>query len=194
MVLSCSVFPLVLQYFVRRSVLRLVLNSFSPSFIPSFLPVVLLAFLLPFSPAFCPLSGEDKIDNNQLQARPASSPDRKKPEKLSNASERSEGREQAGGGRVSGGEPLTINLLITEQLKPGPGSVIARQDIIQVCRDFKIHIWPHFSLLQAIEESPRPINKKAVVRDLETILAQEIHLGYLVKVILSCQSAQQISN
>lgn len=37
-------------------------------------------------------------------------------------------------------------------------------------------------ILQAIEESPRPINKKAVVRDLETILAQEIHLGYLVKV------------
>ena len=54
-----------------------------------------------------------------------------------------------------------------------------------------MHIWPHFSLLQAIEESPRPINKKAVVRDLETILAQEIHLGYLVKVILSCPSAQQ---
>ena len=47
-------------------------------------------------------------------------------------------------------------------------------------------------LFQAIEESPRPINKKAVVRDLETILAQEIHLGYLVKVIPCCPSAEQI--
>ena len=47
---------------------------------------------------------------------------------------------------------------------------------------FKLFIIDHFSLLQAIEESPRPINKKAVLRDLETILAQEIHLGYLVKV------------
>ena len=47
---------------------------------------------------------------------------------------------------------------------------------------FKLLIIDHFLFLQAIEESPRPINKKAVLRDLETILAQEIHLGYLVKV------------
>ena len=112
------------------------------------------------------------------------SPDRKKTEKesRSNASEKGEGRGEQTAGRVSG-EPLTINLLISEQLKPGPGSVIARQDIVQVrYKDFEIHSWPHLSLLQAIEESPRPINKKAVLRDLETILAQEIHLGYLVKV------------
>ena len=122
-----------------------------------------------------------------------SSPDRKKPEKerSRNGSEKSEGREQTGGGRLSGGgEPLTINLLITEQLKPGPGSVIARQDILQVCKNF--HIWLHLSLFQAIEESPRPINKKAVVRDLETILAQEIHLGYLVKVILACTTDMKL--
>ena len=131
-----------------------------------------------------------------MQARPALSPDRKKTEKekSNNAREKNDGQREQTGGRVSGGggEPLTINLLITEQLKPGPGTVIARQDIVQVGGHFKINIWLHFSLFQAIEESPRPINKKAVVRDLETILAQEIHLGYLVKVIPSCPSAQQM--
>ena len=130
-----------------------------------------------------------------MQARTALSPDRKKTEKekSNNASEKNDGQREQTGGRVSGGgEPLTINLLITEQLKPGPGTVIARQDIVQVGGHFKINIWLHFSLFQAIEESPRPINKKAVVRDLETILAQEIHLGYLVKVIPSCPSAQQM--
>ena len=67
------------------------------------------------------------------------SPDRKKnpiekESKSNNASEKSEGqnREQTGGRVSGGGEPLTINLLINEQLKPGPGTVIARQDIVQV--------------------------------------------------------------
>ena len=40
-------------------------------------------------------------------------------------------------------------------------------------------------ICRAIDSSPRPINKKAVVRDLETILAQEVHLGYLNKVVTS---------
>ena len=64
-----------------------------------------------------------------LQARPALSPDRKKApsEKYrGTAKERNDLPEQRGG------EPLTINLLVREQLKPGPGSVLARQDIIQV--------------------------------------------------------------
>ena len=64
-----------------------------------------------------------------LQARPALSPDRKKApsEKYrGTAKERNDLLEQRGG------EPLTINLLVREQLKPGPGSVLARQDIIQV--------------------------------------------------------------
>ena len=62
-------------------------------------------------------------------------------------------------------QPLTINFIVTEQLKPGPDTVINKTDIIN-----------------AIETSARPINKKNVFRDLETILAQEIHLGYLKKV------------
>ena len=64
-----------------------------------------------------------------LQARPALSPDRKKApsEKYrGTAKERNDLLEQRGG------EPLTVNLLVREQLKPGPGSVLARQDIIQV--------------------------------------------------------------
>ena len=64
-----------------------------------------------------------------FQARPALSPDRKKApsEKYrGTAKERNDLLEQRGG------EPLTINLLVREQLKPGPGSVLARQDIIQV--------------------------------------------------------------
>ena len=65
------------------------------------------------------------------------SPDRRKTEKETRSnntsSEKSDGHREQTGGRVSGGgEPLTINLLITEQLKPGPGTVIARQDIVQV--------------------------------------------------------------
>ena len=62
-------------------------------------------------------------------------------------------------------QPLTINFIVSEELKPAPEAVVSKNDIIQ-----------------AIETSSRPINKKNVFRDLETILAQEIHLGYLKKV------------
>merc|ERR1712083_295578 len=62
-------------------------------------------------------------------------------------------------------QPLTINFIVNEQLKPEAGVVITRRDIIK-----------------SIETSARPINKKNVFRDLETILAQEIHLGYLLKI------------
>ena len=62
-------------------------------------------------------------------------------------------------------QPLTINFIVTEQLKPNQEAVVTKSDIIK-----------------AIEASSRPINKKNVFRDLETILAQEIHLGYLKKV------------
>eukprot|EP00092_Neocalanus_flemingeri_P040939 GFUD01044577.1.p1 GENE.GFUD01044577.1~~GFUD01044577.1.p1 ORF type:complete len:952 (+),score=235.97 GFUD01044577.1:97-2952(+) len=62
-------------------------------------------------------------------------------------------------------QPLTINFIVNEQLRPEAGVVITRRDIIK-----------------SIETSMRPINKKNVFRDLETILAQEIHLGYLLKI------------
>merc|ERR1711892_231669 len=62
-------------------------------------------------------------------------------------------------------QPLTINFIVNEQLRPEAGVVITRRDIIR-----------------SIETSTRPINKKNVFRDLETILAQEIHLGYLLKI------------
>ena len=62
-------------------------------------------------------------------------------------------------------QPLTINFLVTEQLNPAAEAVVSKNEIIT-----------------AIETSTRPINKKNVFRDLETILAQEIHLGYLKKV------------
>ena len=48
---------------------------------------------------------------------------------------------------------------------PGPDQVVTKNEIVN-----------------AIEASSRPINKKNVFRDLETILAQEIHLGYLKKI------------
>jgi len=62
-------------------------------------------------------------------------------------------------------QPLTVNFIVNEQLRPGAGAVLSREEI-----------------LKAIETSPRPINKKNVFRDLETILAQEIHLGYIRKI------------
>ena len=62
-------------------------------------------------------------------------------------------------------QPLTVNFLVTEQMNPAPEAVVSKNEIIT-----------------AIETSSRPINKKNVFRDLETILAQEIHLGYLKKV------------
>ena len=62
-------------------------------------------------------------------------------------------------------QPLTVNFIVNEQLHPDAGAVLSRDEI-----------------LKAIETSPRPINKKNVFRDLETILAQEIHLGYIKKI------------
>ena len=62
-------------------------------------------------------------------------------------------------------QPLTVNFIVNEQLQPQDGAVLTREQI-----------------LKAIETSPRPINKKNVFRDLETILAQEIHLGYIRKI------------
>ena len=62
-------------------------------------------------------------------------------------------------------QPLTVNFIVNEQLQPQDGAVLSREQI-----------------LKAIETSPRPINKKNVFRDLETILAQEIHLGYIRKI------------
>ena len=62
-------------------------------------------------------------------------------------------------------QPLTVNFLVTEQMNLAPEAVVSKNEIIT-----------------AIETSSRPINKKNVFRDLETILAQEIHLGYLKKV------------
>merc|ERR550519_2482295 len=56
-------------------------------------------------------------------------------------------------------QPLTVNFIVNEQHQPQDGAVLTREQI-----------------LKAIETSPRPINKKNVFRDLETILAQEIHL------------------
>ena len=62
-------------------------------------------------------------------------------------------------------QPLTVNFIVNEQLHPDAGAVLSQDQI-----------------LKAIETSPRPINKKNVFRDLETILAQEIHLGYIQKI------------
>ena len=74
-------------------------------------------------------------------------------------------------------QPLTINFLVREQLNPGPEAVVSKTEIIS-----------------AIETSTRPINKKNVFRDLETILAQEIHLGYLKKVNDDGYSLPSIEN
>merc|ERR1719189_2672054 len=74
-------------------------------------------------------------------------------------------------------QPLTINFLVREQLNPGPEAVVSKTEIIS-----------------AIETSTRPINKKNVFRDLETILAQEIHLGYLKKVNDNGYSLPSIEN
>jgi len=62
-------------------------------------------------------------------------------------------------------QPLTLNFIVSEQLRPAEGAALSRKEI-------KL----------AVEASTRPINKKNVFRDLETILAQEIHLGYLLKI------------
>lgn len=78
-------------------------------------------------------------------------------------------------------DPLTINLLVAEELQAAPGTPISRYG-----RQPSLAMEPLRSdICKAIDSSPRPINKKAVVRDLETILAQEVHLGYLNKVTTS---------
>jgi hypothetical protein len=61
-------------------------------------------------------------------------------------------------------EPVTLNLIVREELNPALDCVITKGDIAN-----------------AVELTSRPINKRAVYRDLETILAHEIHLGYVLK-------------
>jgi hypothetical protein len=61
-------------------------------------------------------------------------------------------------------EPVTLNLIVREELNPAPDCVVTKGDIAN-----------------AVELTARPINKRAVYRDLETILAHEIHLGYVLK-------------
>jgi len=100
---------------------------------------------------------ESSTEQGSSQARPdtnkksASSSVKKSPKKSEKSPEKN--------------QPLTINFIVNEQLRPEAGVVITRRDIIR-----------------SIETSTRPINKKNVFRDLETILAQEIHLGYLLKI------------
>ena len=61
-------------------------------------------------------------------------------------------------------DPVTLNLLLREELSLNTEAVVTKENIVQ-----------------ALDLTKRPINKRAVFRDLETILAHEIHLGYLVK-------------
>ena len=61
-------------------------------------------------------------------------------------------------------DPVTLNLLLREEMNVITDGLVSKDTIIQ-----------------ALELTKRPINKRAVYRDLETILAHEIHLGYLVK-------------
>ncbi len=61
-------------------------------------------------------------------------------------------------------EPVTLNLIVREELNPAPNCLVRKGDIAN-----------------AVELTGRPINKRAVYRDLETILAHEIHLGYVIK-------------
>ena len=61
-------------------------------------------------------------------------------------------------------EPVTLNLIVREELNPALNCVVTKGDIAN-----------------AVELTVRPINKRAVYRDLETILAHEIHLGYVLK-------------
>lgn len=61
-------------------------------------------------------------------------------------------------------DPVTLNLILREELNVLTNGFVTRENIVQ-----------------ALEITRRPINKRAVYRDLETILAHEIHLGYLVK-------------
>ena len=61
-------------------------------------------------------------------------------------------------------DPVTLNLILREELNVVTDGFVTRENIVQ-----------------ALEITRRPINKRAVYRDLETILAHEIHLGYLVK-------------
>ena len=77
-----------------------------------------------------------------------------------------------GGGSCSGKtkdgqekmDPVTLNLLLREEINVDTDGLVTKENIVK-----------------ALELTKRPINKRAVYRDLETILAHEIHLGYLVK-------------
>ena len=61
-------------------------------------------------------------------------------------------------------DPVTLNLLLREELNINTEAIVTKDNLVQ-----------------ALDLTKRPINKRAVFRDLETILAHEIHLGYLVK-------------
>ena len=61
-------------------------------------------------------------------------------------------------------DPVTLNLLLREEMNVMTDGQVTKDNIVK-----------------ALELTSRPINKRAVYRDLETILAHEIHLGYLVK-------------
>ena len=98
----------------------------------------------------------------------ASSP-RKSPKGGARTKEGVPGGPGLGGVTVGAGagqkmDPVTLNLILREELKVGADDVVTKENIIN-----------------AVEMTKRPINKRAVYRDLETILAHEIHLGYLVK-------------
>jgi len=67
-------------------------------------------------------------------------------------------------GEVEKMDPVTLNLLLREEMNVMTDGQVTKDNIVK-----------------ALELTSRPINKRAVYRDLETILAHEIHLGYLVK-------------
>ena len=115
--------------------------------------------------------------NNGVEARPAATPatpaaspakppraasPRKSPK--GGAANRNKEGASGAGGAVEKMDPVTLNLILREELKVAPDDVVTKENIIN-----------------AVEMTKRPINKRAVYRDLETILAHEIHLGYLVK-------------
>lgn len=115
--------------------------------------------------ALSPGGSSDQIVGEPSTPKPprASSP-RKSPKGGANRSKES----GPGGGGVSGAiekmDPVTLNLILREELKLAPDDLVTKENIVN-----------------ALEMTKRPINKRAVYRDLETILAHEIHLGYLVK-------------
>jgi len=115
--------------------------------------------------ALSPGGSSDQVVGEPVTSKPprASSP-RKSPKGGANRSKES----GPGGGGVAAAiekmDPVTLNLILREELKLAPDDLVTKENIVS-----------------ALEMTARPINKRAVYRDLETILAHEIHLGYLVK-------------